>query len=331
MEEKKIRNKRIRNTIVFALILVLVLKTVSWLLVWSDNSTNILQNHCGPAIALEKKDTVDVVAMGNSNFYCSIDPTRVWEQQGIPMYIWGAPSHRIYEIQHDLKTLFKKQSPKVVFIEASCLMRDKSTNAWNQKVKADVASVFQIVANHRNINNFEPGRDSYWSFTERCKSKGYYLKTGTKAYKGKDWMKPTKQEAEIPDVAKKALENCIKICNDNGAEVVLLSIPSPNDWSAKRYNAVSKLAEELNVELLDLNCHMDEIGLNWNKDTCDQGHHMNFRGAEKISTYIGNYLAENKKQLTDHRGEAAYAGWDKDCLEYAQARDDRLRDLGKIK
>ena len=78
MEEKKIRNKRIRNTIVFALILVLVLKTVSWLLVWSDNSTNILQNHCGPAIALEKKDTVDVVAMGNSNFYCSIDPTRVW-------------------------------------------------------------------------------------------------------------------------------------------------------------------------------------------------------------------------------------------------------------
>ena len=130
-----------------ATVRVFALKTVSWLLVWSDNSTNILQNHCGPAIALEKKDTVDVVAMGNSNFYCSIDPTRVWEQQGIPMYIWGAPSHRIYEIQHDLKTLFKKQSPKVVFIEASCLMRDKSTNAWNQKVKADVASVFQIVAN----------------------------------------------------------------------------------------------------------------------------------------------------------------------------------------
>lgn len=321
----KIRRKRILHTIIFALVLVFVLKMVSWLLVWSENANDMIENHNGRSIFLEKDNSVDVVALGNSNFYCALDPTYVWEGYGIPMYVWGEPSHRIFEIEHDLKKLFKHQSPKLVFIEASCLMREKSSvNAMNQKVKADVASVFEAVACHRNVKNFSPDRLGEWSFTKRCRSKGYCLRTDTKAYTGGDWMKATDKKAVIPDVARRSLERCIRICQENGAEVVLLSIPSPNDWSMKRYNAVSRLAQELDVELLDLNMHMDEIGLDWTKDTCDEGHHMNYRGAKKNSEFLGKYLSE-EKSLPDHSGEESYAQWERDCEEYAQARDQVIR------
>lgn len=319
--DQNIKRKRILHTIIFALVLVFALKAVSWLLVWSENSTNIIDNHNGRSIFLEKENCVDAVALGNSNFYCAIDPTYIWEDYGIPMYVWGEPSHRIFEIEHDLRKLFKHQSPKVVFIEASCLMREKSAvNAMNQKVKADFASVFEAVACHRNVKNFSPDRLGKWSLDQRCRSKGYCLRTGTKAYTGGDWMNATDKKAVIPDVAKRCLSRCIDICRENGAEVVLLSIPSPNDWSMKRYNAVSELAQELDVELLDLNMHMDEIGLDWTKDTCDEGHHMNYIGAKKNSEFLGKYLSE-EKQLADHKGEDEYEQWDQDCKEYAEARD----------
>lgn len=137
-------------------------------------------------------------------------------------------------------------------------------------------------------------------------------------------MQATQEEASIPEVAKQSLKACIEICRDNGAQVVLLSIPSPNDWSMKRHNAAARLSDELGVELLDLNLCMEEIGLDWSKYTCDEGHHMNYRGAEKISRYLGNYLAETGL-LRDRRDDKDYRQWNADCAAYAEARDEKIK------
>ena len=50
---------------------------------------------------------------------------------------------------------------------------------------------------------------------------------------------------------------------------------------------------------------MEELGLNWDEDTQDKGDHLNVYGAEKVTSYLGNYLEENY-ELEDHRNDPAY-------------------------
>lgn len=78
-----------RNVILFALLLVLVLKTVSWLLVCSENMKNPLENQSGSAIVWENKNSIDVVFMGDSNVQSSVNPAELWKKFGMTAYVWG--------------------------------------------------------------------------------------------------------------------------------------------------------------------------------------------------------------------------------------------------
>ena len=58
--------------------------------------------------------------------------------------------------------------------------------------------------------------------------------------------------------------------------------------------------------------------INWKKDSADGGMHMNYRGAGKVSAYLGEYL-HTHYTLSDHRADSAYALWNTDYREYAKA------------
>ena len=308
--------ERCRNVIIFVIILVLVLKMVSWLMVCSENAINPLDNKSGYAITHEQKDRIEVAVMGDSNVQCSVDPSSIWKDYGISSYVWGGANHRIYEIEHNLKQLFQTQHPKVVFIEANTLRSDTSAvNAMNQKVKADVASVFALVGDSRNIKNFTPEKLGTWSCQKRSQSKGYWLRTKVQSYSGQEWMYETTECTQIPAVAQRALKRCIEICRENNAVPVLMATVSPYEWKMEDYNAIKDLADQYGVSLLDLNQKIDALNIDWSQDTCDGGYHMNYRGARKISNYLGNYL-KSELDLQDHRTDQNYAQWNEDCDVY---------------
>lgn len=58
------------------------------------------------------------------------------------------------------------------------------------------------------------------------------------------------------------------------------------------------------------NLYAEELGIDWKSDTLDGGDHLNEAGATKVSKYLGTFLKE-RYGLTDHRGNAAYAVWDR--------------------
>ena len=312
---------RCRNVIVFVIILVLVLKMVSWLLICSENAIDPLDNKSGYAISHEEKDRIDVAVMGDSNVQCGVDPSSIWNSYGISSYVWGGANHRIYEIEHNLKALFQTQHPKVVLIEANTLRSDSSAvSAMNQKVKADVASVFALVAVNRNVKNFTPGKLGTWSCEKRSQSKGYWLRTLVQGYSGQEWMHATTDRTQIPDAAQRALKKCIEICRDNGAIPVLMATVSPYEWKMEDYNAVKDLADKNGVSFLDLNQETDALQIDWSQDTCDGGWHMNYHGARKISDYLGRYLRSDLG-LQDHRTDQNYAQWNEDCETYMKCQE----------
>ena len=76
----------------------------------------------------------------------------------------------------------------------------------------------------------------------------------------------------------------------------------------KKHNGITKLAEQLGVEYIDMNLLADEIPIDWDTDTRDGGDHMNNYGAEKVCDYIGEYLL-NTGLFVDHRLDDEYAKW----------------------
>lgn len=95
------------------------------------------------------------------------------------------------------------------------------------------------------------------------------------------------------------IEKINLICKENGCSLLLTKIPVmtfasdySSSWSLPRYECVKNLADQQGIIFWDLSFDAN-IDLDWNHDTQDGGRHLNLLGAEKVSTYIGEYIREN--------------------------------------
>ena len=130
-----------------------------------------------------------------------------------------------------------------------------------------------------------------------------------------EYMFPSSDVRRIARWGKKCLDEIVNMCREAGAQLVLVSTPSALNWSYPNHNGIQALADEYGLTYVDMNLLGDELGIDWNTDTKDQGDHMNCFGAEKVSKWLAGWL-KNNFDLPDHKGEAAYSRWDDDLKTY---------------
>ncbi len=100
-----------------------------------------------------------------------------------------------------------------------------------------------------------------------------------------------------------------ELCEKNNAQLILYKIPSVSNpmhyapsWTKMRSDVVKNLAEELELEFIDLLYDAD-THMNMSVSFSDAGGHLNYIGAKAISDYVGRYLAGLHK---DYRTNAYY-------------------------
>ena len=144
-------------------------------------------------------------------------------------------------------------------------------------------------------------------------NKGYWYRTNVKSASTAKYMTPSDKAEHVNAKNRRYVKRIAQLCAEHDAQLILLSTPSTKNWNAKRHNGVSKLAEELGVEYVDLNMLREQVPIDWQTDSKDKGDHLNYNGAQKVTTYLGGYLAD-KGIFTDHRQDSAYHSWDT-CAE----------------
>ena len=98
----------------------------------------------------------------------------------------------------------------------------------------------------------------------------------------------------------------------------MISTPSTVNWNMKRHNHIEKLAKKLNLTYIDLNMYNDAIGIDWETDSYDSGDHLNYRGAKKVTAYLGKYMHENM-DLPDRRMNSEIAAeWNANLDEFKE-------------
>ena len=133
-------------------------------------------------------------------------------------------------------------------------------------------------------------------------------------------MQKNDEIEEMPEINLYYLNKMKELCNQKQIKFILFEVPSPDSWNYKKHNRLSKYAKDNDLEFIDLNLYNKEIGMDWEKDSSDGGDHLNIYGAEKVSTFIADYLNENYN-LPDRRSEKKYVKWNKQLKEYRKIKE----------
>ena len=263
------------------------------------------------ALTVEARDTLDLLVAGDSESYNSVSTMQLWKEHGITAYDCGQGAQRVPETYYMLKQAFKRQSPEVVILETNTLFRDIGTVKSVQAVLEQAGQYYIPIFRYHNL-----WKTLFDQPEKLMNYKGFVIRSEVNAYKGRaDYMKKKKKCETMPKYVKVYLKKIEALCEENGAQLVLVSMPSPKNWNQRRHEEIQRYADRNKIAYLDLNDRTKELGIDWSEDTQDKGDHLNVYGAEKVTAYLGKYLAENYK-TEDHRKDTSYVEWNQLAKQY---------------
>ena len=300
----------------FLLGLLLLLWGLAPIFVPKDNTDWAgMHNVNANSILAEPENTIDVLFLGDSEAYCAFIPMRLWKNAGIPAYVCSSVDQKLYETEQFLHTAFEKQRPKVVVLETNVLYRVYPST---DTIAPAVESYFLLFRYHDRWKSLTladfTGRPNY---THVRADKGYHLITAVEPADTEGYMRPMEEWEPLSRDNLRYLRRIREFCREQGAELILFSSPSPANWTVRRHNTVTDVAEALEVTFLDGNLMADEIPIDWQRDTSDGGDHLNYYGACKVTDFF-TALLKRRGDLPDRREDTAYAQWD-DCLARFEA------------
>lgn len=311
------RNKTFKNIICSALFLAIlasVLMTFSAVMKPRKSAgVNALEDPLTNGVLAERDSSIDVVFLGDSECYSTFIPLKIWNDYGITSYVCGT-TEQVLSYSYELLTKTeKRQNPKTVVLETNTIFREvTNTKAFINKAEG----LFSVFKYHDRWKNLQP---KSWRITKNKiydeRSKGYLFNTTVNAASPDGYMTPTSDKEDIPAENVKYVKKLRDYCRKNGAELVLVSVPSTKNWDYAKHNAISELSNSLGIDYIDMNTIPNEIPIDWKKETRDKGDHLNYYGAVKATAYIGKYL-ESSGNFKSKKDDPEYAEWNRFAADF---------------
>lgn len=299
----------------FLFLLGVLLLAASWLFMPKNNHKSFGftdEEMLAGGVLGERDNSIDVLVVGDSEAYSSISPMQLWEQHGFTSYLCSTSAQPLYDSYRYLRQAFERQSPRVVILETNAIFR---TYKLNDYLLSRAKVLFSVLRYHDrwktlSVNDF--GGEARYTWTDDLK--GFRYNTKVVPADTRKYMLPTDAEQEIPLLNRACLAEMMALCEENGAQLILVSTPSTLNWNYARHNSIAAFAAEHGLTYLDMNTMPDEVPVNWETDTRDKGDHLNYSGAVKVTRYLGQYLTQ-RFELPDKRGAADFSSWN-DALQH---------------
>lgn len=341
MNEKKNRNNKIINSIKvisFILVFVAVLEIFS-MTVFSKSNATTYKNKFKNAYNYvnEVENSIDIIALGNSNMYSAICPVKLWDKKGYTSTVIASPRQSVAMTYTMLYDALEKQSPKMVILEQDMFyegvefnpeaVEEQAKSQTNKRLPTvpyitddqlttDIQNHFTIFLLHdswkqmiKNAKNI--GNDATFNH-------GYYFNKTVKKNAPNSNMDYTDTVEAMPEDAELYLNKILDLCRENNIELMFIGTPSLTNWSYARHNAVEAFADKNNISYLDFNT-LEDYEINYKRDYRDKGNHMNYYGAKKITNYIGNFIKNNYPDLIeDKRKNDDFAYWYDDKARFIE-------------
>lgn len=285
-----------------------------------------------------KEDTMDVIFYGSSHCYCTINQAVLWEKYGIAGFNLCASGQNIGSTYSYMKESLQSQHPKAMVVELFTAIGEdagvengniyRNTIGMNPFSKnyrenieyaADMASrdesfktdlLLQIPVIHSRYNSLEKTdfKDSLYY------SRGYYASWEIKEF---DTPIACKENAKqvVPSNVLDYVDNMIELADEHECDIYFFVSPyylGKDDQ--KKINYIVDYVKSKGKIIWDFNQQYKEIDFDYGMDMREQSHVNNY-GANKVTTFIGDFLYNNyefDKDVNDNR----YILWNQDTNEW---------------
>lgn len=339
---------------IVSLLLVIVLLAALQNLLVPKYMSNIVEG----ALIAEYYDNAgdnDIVFIGDCEVYENISPVRLYEQYGITSYIRGSAQQLIWQSYYLMEETFRYEKPKaMVFNVLSMMYGEPQNEAYNRmtldgmrwspsKVKSVYASmteeerekdaflsyVFPLLRYHTRWNALEKADFTYYFKKRQVSHNGYYMRVDVNPVKRAPTVKPL-ADYTFSQICYDYLDKMRQLCEKNGTQLVLFKAPSIYPvWYDEWDQQIKDYAGQHGLLYINALQHLEEIGIDWQTDTYDEGLHLNLSGAHKLSDYLGGVFKQ-ALQLPDRRTEPKVQNkWQSKIAYYYNEKEQQTKELLK--
>jgi hypothetical protein len=134
---------------------------------------------------------------------------------------------------------------------------------------------------------------------------------------------------DFPDTTWENLDRIRELCRVNGIELILTKAPtmSPHWWDEWDEQIV-RYAEQHSLTYFNFQSLRNEIGLDMQIHTPNQGQHLNVFGAEVLTQWFGARLKERFPDLPDHRHDPRTSSfWEQLIIDYDKHKEIQTREF----
>ena len=270
------------------------------------------------AFVPEPENTVQIACVGNSDLYSGFVPPVLWGNQGYSATVYASARQSLTKSYALLERVFATQSPELVVLETDMLYDHNPQERETPRVLARQTRAKHLGQDMRNLASVfrqtgaqvTPG-----DFPSIRRTHGYRYSTKVTRLAMPDYMADTGEREQISAENRKAADRILQLCRENGAQLLLVELPTVTSWNAARHRGVVEFAAARELEFLDLNLLYDQMGLDGAVAFRDAGNHLNVIGATAVTAYLGRYIARQYR-LPDLRGNSRYANRQEEWVCY---------------
>ena len=260
----------------------------------------------------------EVIFIGDCEVYANFNPMVLYDEYGISSYVRGSSQQMIWQSYYVLEETLKYEIPKAVVLNVNSLRYDKNSDkkseAYNRlmidrmkwsKVKINlikesmlpeetfISYVLPIFRYHSRYDELSKEDFKYLFKRKNVTYNGFLVNKNVKPV---DSL-PTKRVLNTYEFDKENMEwldKILELCKKNNIKLILVKAPSVYPyWYSEYDEQVISYASKNDLVYVNLIDRVDEIGIDYSKDTYDGGLHLNLMGANKNSKYFGKILKEN--------------------------------------
>lgn len=294
-------------------------------------------------------NTVDVLFVGSSHVYYSVNTCRLYDAYGIASYLLASPGQPVWISYYFLEEALKTQSPELVVFDVCTLYRKNSDigtaslpGLISMKPSFEKWKAICAVNEQERLLDAPGAFFSFPYYHTRYAQKG---KTEQRfnGYKPdfhviskkelKQWQNPDRtnfdQSVPVSELTERYLRKLITRCRTSGIQLLLVNSPYLNQTEEKQtaYNYVFEVAQEYGVPYIDSN-YVKEMGIDFAKDLMEPSH-LNYYGALKYTDYLAQWFKDHY-EIPDRRGDDRYRNWEEASRQLLHTKLYR-RMLKKIK
>lgn len=317
--------KRFNRAVFFVILLIFVVVSVDLRLMPGGMGVSSFRNCYKNA---------NVLFFGSSHIFSNLNAGALWKERGIASCSLAHSEQPVYMSYYQMKNSFKYDVPEVAVFEVymttipeeynlskidshytnALLTYPIYRNFWERVEAAEffednkASFILGLPTYHSSYKNVEKNdRDLYAGFRYQFGRNEEGQWDNRYRYKTDDIS--FEEMGELSKETEEYLGRMKDLCEQNGVILLLLITPYQAAYEHMCVmKAVEDWAEKHDVDFLDMNNYVEDIGIDLDTEMYDWGH-ARIDGSVKNSEWLAQYLAENY-QVSNYKGNSGYEIWD---------------------